>query len=654
MPLAPAWAARPASGLDFGSEDITTPENKAILEKYEQERLKRLRPEGLKQFITSPIAQEYNEFYKDIWADENGADPGMYSIKDGDHHEITIIGAGYGGLLSAARLIQAGVDVSKIRLVDEAGGYGGTWWYNRYPGLMCDVESYIYMPLLEELGYMPKHKYSYGPELRQHADNIASFYNLKDKTLFQARLAGLTFDDATQEWKIKLESSRTGNMSFKSRFVVLASTGVPWPKLAKLDDFTKYRGHIFHTARWDWKYTGGSEENPDLTGLKGKKVAIIGTGATAIQIVPHLAKWAKELYIFQRTPSAVDVRGQQLTDAEWWKTVASKPGWQRARKENFAAIVNNAVNRPSTDMVADGWTSFPSYSGVTGNEHCPSAPEDIVPYVELMSALDLTRSKAVRRRVEETVKDPKTAEALKAWYPGWCKRPCFHDDYLPAFNSPNVHLIDTDGRGVSRLTETGVFFEGKSYDVDLLIMSTGYEIPVGASVGERMRCKIIGAGGKDFDDKWANNLSTLHGIQTNGFPNLFWTGLVQTGATPNQVAMVDHLTEHIAFVMAHAYKKMGSKPFTIQPTVEAEENWVQTVIAEGTAFATMGICPPSYFNGEGDLFRKAMESEEAAKKMARGTFWPRGLNSFVRKVQSWRDETPMEGFEVKEVARAHL
>lgn len=401
-------------------------------------------------------------------------------------------------------------------------------------------------------------------------------------------------------------------------------------------------------------YTGGSEEAPELSGLVGKKVAIIGTGATAIQVVPHLAKYAKELYIFQRTPSAVDVRGQKETEPEWWSGVTEKPGWHRERKANFSALVNNAKDRPTVDMVADGWTSFPSYTGVVGNEHCPQLPDDIVPYIEMLSALDLSRSKQVRARVDASVHDPTTAQNLKAWYPGWCKRPCFHDDYLVSFNRPNVHLIDTDGRGIHRLSANGVYFDNQEYAVDCLIMSTGYEIPVGASVGERMRCKIIGQQGRDFDEKWANGVATLHGIQTNGFPNLFWTGLVQTGATPNQVAMVDHLTEHIAFVLSSAFRKCGSRPFTVQPSVDAEEAWVAEVINAGTAFATMGICPPSYFNGEGDLFRKAAESEEARDKMARGTFWPKGLNDFVREVERWRRDTPMEGVLVEVGGRARL
>lgn len=512
---------------------------------------------------------------------------------------------------------------------------------------MCDVESYIYMPLLEELNYMPKHKYSYGPELRQHAYNIADHFNLVDKTLFQSKAISMDWDEKTNEWITKLEKTRKGKKSIitvRSRFAILAGGTAVNPKLPRLQDLNKFLGHTFHTSRWDWKYTGGTEENPTLSNLKDKRVAIIGTGATAIQVVPRLAAYAKQLYVFQRTPSAVDVRGQQETDSNWWQSM-QKNGWQLERRKNFSGFVSNTEKQPDIDMVDDGWTKFISYAALTGNAKAPTKPEDVASYINMMNALDIIRSERVRSRVDEIVQDKSTAEKLKAWYPGWCKRPCFHDEYLQSFNSPNVTLIDTDGQGVEKVTENGLWFDGKEYPIDVLIFSTGYEIPLGVSPAGRSNIKVTGQNGQDLDKKWANGVATIHGVQSNGFPNLFWMGLVQTGATPNQTAMVDEIAKHVAIIVSEAGKRTNNS-FTIQPTIEGEEEWTEKISSSSSAFSSMGSCPPSYFNGEGDLFRYAASSAEALKKLARGSYWPTGLYGFVQEIEKWRSNHMLEGFEV--------
>lgn len=263
---------------------------------------------------------------------------------------------------------------------------------------MCDVESYIYMPLLEELGYMPKHKYSYGPELRKHAENIADHYNLKDKTLFQSKIVDTKWDDERGEWVSIIESLRKGEedkkITARSRYVLIAGGTVNWPKLPRLQGFNDFKGVSFHTSRWDYSVTGGNEEKPDMTKLKDKNVGIIGTGATAIQAVPELAKWAKHVYVFQRTPSAVDVRGQQETDVNWWNSIKDKKGWQRERRTNFNSFVTNTDVQPSTNMVGDGWTTFPTYAGIVGNEAGPAIPEEAEAYVTAMLAHQISISQS--------------------------------------------------------------------------------------------------------------------------------------------------------------------------------------------------------------------------------------------------------------------
>jgi cation diffusion facilitator CzcD-associated flavoprotein CzcO len=499
---------------------------------------------------------------------------------------------------------------------------------------------------------MPKHKYSYGPELRKHADNIADHYGLRDKTLFQAKIVDTRWDEQRTEWISTIESSRKGQegkqIKARSRYVLVAGGTVNWPKLPKLEGFGTFKGECFHTSRWNYRITGGNEEQPDMIKLKDKVVGIIGTGATAIQAVPQLALWAKHVYVFQRTASAVDVRGQRETDVDWWNSVKDRRGWQRERRENFNSFIARADKPPSTNLVADGWTFFPSYSGVVGNEAGPADPEHTEAYVKAMQALDIVRSERVRARVDEIVQDKATAKALKAWYSGWCKRPCFHDDYLPTFNRPNVTLVDTDGRGLDRMSENGPMFEGKEYPVDVLILSTGYEIPIGATPADKLGMKVTGQNDTTFTSKWEDGIKTLHGVQTNGLPNFFLLGLAQTGATANQVAMVDELAQHIAFIISTAVKQHNTRALVIQPTRDAEDRWTEHIVSGAHTFATMGACPPSYFNGEGDLFDLAAQGgPELQRKLACGSMHAKGLNDFVRLLKDWRGGRPLDDFEVR-------
>ncbi|KAF9728340.1 flavin-binding monooxygenase-like family protein [Paraphaeosphaeria minitans] len=625
--------SQPANGTSTNSTHPDQATTQAIFEKYEQERLKRIRPEGLDQYIVTPPSTEYEGFYKDIWVDNTATDPGLNAILDNSYHDFLIVGAGYGGLCVAARLIQEGFDVKDIRLVDSAGGFGGTWWYNRYPGLMCDVESYIYMPLLEELSYMPKHKYSYAPELRQHAANIASHYHLHDKALFQARVIDMYWDESQKHWVTKIKHLRPGwegkILTTQSRFAILAGNSIDWPKLPRISGFEKFKGHAFHTSRWDWSYSGG---------------------ATAVQVVPQLAKWAQHLYVFQRTPSSVDARNQRATDPDWWnKEHTGKTGWQRERRKNFSSFMGNTEKQPEKDLVDDGMTHMQTYAGIVGNEQAPRSADEAGAYVDMMKNLDLVRQSRIRGRVDGIVQDKQTAEKLKAWYPGWCKRPCFHDEYLQSFNQSNVTLVDTNGKGLDKITENGPFFDGKEYSVDLLVFSTGYNVTVGATPATRLRINLVGANNHTFDTKWIHGMRTLHGVQTNGFPNLFWLGPSQTGATANTVAMIDGCSRHVAFIIGEVIRKYKSKSLTIQPTVEAEGAWTEKILDGSSVFATMGVCPPSYSTAEGDVFRRAEQSPEMKNKMQSTGLWPKGWNDYNRVIDEWRRKQPLEGLQIEQV-----
>ncbi|KAF6806680.1 flavin-binding monooxygenase-like family protein (cyclohexanone monooxygenase) [Colletotrichum sojae] len=623
----------------------------ALNKKYAEEKEKRQRSDGVDQYIELASADpRFRKLAEDPWVDHAALNALPPNLRDGDEVKVLALGAGYGGLLSAIRLVQAGFRTDDVRLVDAAGGFGGTWYWNRYPGLMCDVESYIYMPLLEETGYVPKHRYAYGPELREHAERMAEKWGLADKGVFRTQIKSYDWDEDARRWIVALEQDRgpegVVSMKVKAQFVILANGVLNHPKVAR--NLEAFEGPVFHTARWDYGVTGGSPEEPNMTGLEGKRVGIIGTGATGIQVVPQLARHAKELYVFQRTPSAVGERGQRPTDPEEFRTKVATggTGWQRRRTENFNDMISG--HEPAENLVNDGWTEIKAYKCLIGGKHeKPLGMEDIPGHIGNLLALDTPRSEMLRRRAEEIVKDKKTAEALKGWYPSWCKRPTFHDDYLPAFNLPNVHLVDTDGKGVDRATKDGLVVSGTEYPLDILVLSTGYRPPgVGMAEPSAMSNAVVrGRGGVLLAEKWAaRGPSTLHGVLTSGFPNMFLTGPMQTGATSNFAYVGDTVSQHTAHILAEAVKRAGPEgegKIVIESVPEAEEAYAMQILMRAAWFAALGVCTPSYINNEGH-----QAPPEDQMKLMRGAPWPTGMNDWVRFLEEWRAEGSMKGISV--------
>ncbi|KAH8829243.1 flavin-binding monooxygenase-like family protein [Flagelloscypha sp. PMI_526] len=638
-----------STGISLPSAEEAVPD---IHAKYSAERDKRLRSDGLDQFADLSKTPEYAYLAQDPWADHSALNAKPSAINDGETYKCFVLGAGYGGLLYAAKLVKAGIKPEDIRLADIGGGFGGTWYWNRYPGLMCDTESYMYMPLLEDIGTMPAHKYSYGPELRAHAEAIAEKFKLTDKASFRTEIKSATWSDDEKLWTLTAKKSRgpnepTSDLTFKSQFMFAATGVLNFPQVPKIPGLSEYEGQHFHTSRWNYAYTGGSPgASPTLDKLKDKRVAILGTGATAVQIVPVVAKWAKELVVFQRTPSSVDIRGQRETTLDDWKDIANKPGWQVARSKNFNSFVSNAPE--DQNLVNDGWTWGPAYSALAGGPLRGIVPMEKIPEdIASFYALDLTRSNRIRGRVAEIVKDKATAESLKAWYPVWCKRPTFHDDYLHAFNLPNVQLVDTDGKGIDRLSASGVVFNGKEYPVDLLILSTGYRSPAAGSGSPAFRANITitGRGGKDMDDKWVNAIGSLHGAISRDFPNLFFPGPLHVGPSANQVFVLDQMSTHAAYIVSEAEKKATSERYSIEPTFEDEEAYVGMIMSGAGNLAAVAGCTPSYINSEGAV-GKPRPMEEQIKK-ARGSIYPAGANKFAEMLEEWRNKGDLQGLEIK-------
>ena len=548
--------------------------------RYLQERDKRLRDEGNEQYIE--VKGDFSNYVDDPYVERIEREPVF------DEVEIAIIGGGFGGLMMGGRLREAGW-AHGIRVIEQGGDFGGTWYWNRYPGAMCDVESYCYLPMLEELNYIPKHKYSFAPEIMAHSKNIARHYKLYDNALLQTTVTAMTWDESDEKWVI--ETDRGDRM--KARYVAMANGPLNRPKLPGIPGIETFKGHTFHTSRWDYAYTGG-DSNGNLHKLADKKVGIIGTGATAVQCIPHLGASAAQLYVFQRTPSSVDVRNNRETDPEWAESL--EPGWQYRRMANFNILVSGGDQ--DEDLVADGWTDiFRNLTGVAAKTASRKLGRRLTgdEKTELMEMADYQKMNTVRARADAIVEDGETAEKLKPWYRQFCKRPCFHDEYLPTFNRPNVELVDTVGKGVERLTENGAVVNGREYELDCLIFATGFE--VGTSYTRRAGYDIVGKGGRTLSEKWENGLRTLHGLQTNGFPNCFFLGFTQSAVTVNVPQSLNEQARHVTYILEQVKAQGGT---TVEATVEGETNWV----AEMQSKARMGEqfrleCTPGYYNNEG-------------------------------------------------------
>ncbi|MDQ1425285.1 MAG: hypothetical protein QOD72_2783 [Acidimicrobiaceae bacterium] len=553
-----------------------------LRERYQHERDKRLRPDANDQYVE--VKAEFSNYVHDPYVE-----PGFTREPLFDEVDIAIVGGGFGGLLMGARLREAGFE--RIRLIEQAGDVGGTWYWNRYPGAMCDVESYVYLPLLEEMGYIPQHKYSFAPEIFEYSKAIARRFNLYEDACFQTGVTELRWDDADCHWVISTD--RGDRM--RAKFVAMANGPLNRPKLPGIPGVNEFQGYTFHTSRWDYGYTGG-DSNGNLTGLADKRVGIIGTGATAIQCIPHLGEFAKHLYVFQRTPSSVDFRNNRETDPEWANSL--EPGWQQRRMDNFNILVSGGDQE--VDLVADGWTDiFRNLTGIAAKQASRKLGRRLTPAekAELMELSDFQKMESVRARVDTVVEDPATAEALKPWYRQFCKRPCFHDEYLLTYNRPNVTLVDTDGQGVERLTENAVVVGGKEYEVDCLIFATGFE--VGTAFTRRSGYDIIGRDGMTLSQKWSEGLRTMHGLQSNGFPNCFFLGFTQTAVTVSVPYALNEQAKHVTYIMEEA-RRRGAR--TVEASLEGEQAWLEEMRSKARlAEKFYSSCTPGYYNNEGNL-----------------------------------------------------
>ena len=597
--------------LDFDPQELR--------EKYRSERDKRVREDGENQYIEA--ASEFAEYADtDPYVEAINRDPLALNIT------VAIIGAGFSGLMTAARLKERGI--TDIRIIESGGDFGGTWYWNRYPGAQCDIESYCYLPLLDEIGYMPKEKYSYAPEIFEHTQRVGHHFGLYDNAIFQTRVKEVRWLEEEQCWRV----STNHNDDIKAQFVIQATGPANRPKLPGIPGIKSFKGHTFHTSRWDYDYTGGDHKG-GLTKLADKKVAIIGTGATAIQCVPFLGKHAEKLFVFQRTPSSVDLRGNKPTDEEWYKSL--EPGWQRERRENFAAVLFG--QEFANDLVNDGWTDIARRIGLSlMNRNADSGNLDMAEIALRAEIADFQKMNEIRARVEAECDNDEAAEKLKPWYRQFCKRPTFNDDYLASFSRSNVALVDVSGsKGVEAITEKGVVANGVEHEVDCIIYSTGFEITTAAH--RRVDFDTLGRNGESLYDHWAKGYRTLHGLSSHGFPNWFTIGINQNALSPNMTSMFDDQAVHVSYIIDEV-KKRGKQ--VAEPTTEAEQQWVDHIVelagSGAAASKFLQDCTPGYYNREG---------QPTTANVQNSTYVP-GIIAFNKLLKDWREAGTLDGVEL--------
>lgn len=573
---------RQLQGLEYLSDDqeVLGFDPVAFKQKCDLERDRRLRPDGIAQYARASSGSE--EVIHDPYAERIERDP-----IDADLG-VLLIGGGFSSLITGAYLRKAGFD--DIWVCDRAGDFGGVWYWNRYPNAQCDTESYMYLPLLEDTGYVPTRNYAYRDEIFGYSKKLAETFDLYRNALFHTEVRSAKWDADAARWIVTTDRGDC----LRARYIVNSNGSLALPKLPRIPGIDTFKGRMFHTSLWDYDYTGPQDADGKFPALADKRVGIVGTGSTAIQVVPAMAGVAKDLYVIQRTPSAVGIRGNRLTDPEWFASMGE--GWQRDRMENFTAATEG--EDVGEVFVSDGWIDL-----LTSNQKAIRSIKktgykiNTEEYRKAVRTADYLKVLENHARVDSIVEDKETAEALKPWYRPLCKRPCFHDEYLPAFNHPNVHLLDASNGGIEAITENGVVVGGKEHPLDCLIFATGFE--TGMNFAQRAGYDIVGADGHKLSDKWNDGYRTMFGISTEGFPNCFFTGFTQTPLPQNIPYLLELQAEHISYMLEQCAAE-GKQ--IVHTNSEGEKLWMDEFNSKSRDMDHFyAECTPGYYNSEGNL-----------------------------------------------------
>jgi cyclohexanone monooxygenase len=470
--------------------------------------------------------------------------------------DVVVVGAGFAGLYMLYRLRGLGFSV---RVYEQGGGLGGTWYWNRYPGARCDIESMQYSySFSEELQqeWNWSERYASQPEILEYANHVADRFDLRRDISLNIRVERADFDEATKTWNVAISDSRL----VRAKFVVLATGCLSNARMPDIKGLPHFKGQVYHTGQWP-------HERVDFADMR---VGVIGTGSSAIQSVPMIASEARHLFVFQRTPNfSIPARNAALTDEAREAFRTNYPEIRRfAREDTRNGIYNELPDRGVFDdgenarraRYEDRWIKGGLAFLVTYNN------------LILDKAANDTAADFVRGKIAEIVGDSATAKRLQPEnYPFGSKRLCVDTDYYATFNRPNVTLVDIRPNGIKEILTNAVRAGGRDYEIDALVLATGFD----AMTGSVAKIDIRGCGGITLNQKWAAGPKTYLGLMSEGFPNLF---LITGPGSPSVLSnMIVSIEQHVDWIADCLTFMRDRGQAMIEATTEAEEKWVAHV-----------------------------------------------------------------------------
>ena len=465
-------------------------------------------------------------------------------------HEVVIIGAGFGGLSTLYYAQQAGLDVTLLEAGTEVGG---TWYWNTYPGASTDTESWCYRFSFAEKELSEwrwTRRYPTQKEVQGYLNFVADRLDLKKHIKFSTRVSSLSYDEAENMWTVTTEDGAT----LRARYVVTAVGGLSKPYLPQIPGRESFQGETLLTARWP-------KEGADL---EGKRVALIGIGATGVQILPKLAAAAADVYVFQRTPNYVLPGRNHMIDDQQWSRITSNHDeiWQKIWNHHFAFPLAPS-DRLTTDLTpAERDKIFEEAWAEGGFAFSFSTFDDLFTSEEANEYA----AEFIRRKIREAVHDPETAELLTPRdYPYGGKRPPVGRNYYETFNQPNVHLVDISQEPISEITATAIRVGEVEYEVDTIVFATGFD----ALTGAISAIEIVGRDGQRLGDRWRENVRTHTGVAAAGFPNLLFVYGPQTPHA-NIPPTVEKAGKWAISAIEHL--RASGRDY-IEAEVEAQEQW---------------------------------------------------------------------------------
>ncbi len=486
--------------------------------------------------------------------------------------DAVVIGAGFAGLYMLHRLRQKGFSA---RIFEAGKGVGGTWYWNRYPGARCDVESvqysYQFSPELEQEWEWTE-RYATQPEILRYANHVADRFDLRRDIRFETRVTKATFDEGTNTWAV--ETDRGDRV--RARFLVSAMGCLSSPNTPKIGGLADFKGPTYHTGNWP-------HEGVDFT---GKTVGVIGTGSSAIQSIPIIARQASHLTVFQRTANYTIPAHNAPLDPKYAREVKATYPEMRRRAKSLPAGIDLKINWASAmDSSEEERRRLYQERWEYGGFGFMGAFSDLL----LNAESNKTAADFVRAKIREVVKDPRTAEILSPTNIIGCKRLCVDTGYWETYNRPNVTLVDVGDQPIERITAQGLRVKGKDYTFDCLVLATGFD----AMTGALLNVDIRGRGGRSLRDKWREGPKTYLGLTMAGFPNLF--AITGPGSPSVLTNMLPSIEQHVDWI-ADCLEAMRAKGATvIEATAQAEEGWVAHV--RETAGATLRSTCSSWYVG---------------------------------------------------------